>query len=180
MSTRILTARGRLRCLPIAAGLAAISTGAPAAMVSSPSVTTELLRAHNVERAALGLRPLAWDPALAAAAGRYADELARIGDLRHSPRNLRAGQGENLWMGTRNAFRPAHMVANWASEKRMFQPGIFPNSSRARNWADVGHYTQMIWPTTTRMGCGIGSSRGYDFLVCRYSPAGNIDGRRVP
>jgi hypothetical protein len=38
----------------------------------------------------------------------------------------------------------------------------------------------MVWPTTTRVGCAVASNAANDFLVCRYSPAGNIDGRSVP
>ena len=48
--------------------------------------------------------PLAWDVALAGAAAAYARELAGVGALRHSARQTRLGQGENLWMGTRGAF----------------------------------------------------------------------------
>jgi hypothetical protein len=62
----------------------------------------------------------------------------------------------------------------------MFVPGVFPAVSRTGNWIDVAHYTQIVWPTTTRVGCAIYSSRSWDFLICRYSPSGNIDGRRVP
>ena len=61
----------------------------------------------------------------------------------------------------------------------MFFPGIFPATSRTGNWIDVGHYTQMIWPTSQRIGCALASTRSTDYLVCRYSPAGNIDGRWV-
>jgi hypothetical protein len=62
----------------------------------------------------------------------------------------------------------------------MFVPGLFPRVSRTGNWSAVGHYSQMIWPTTTRVGCALASSQLADYLVCRYAPAGNIDGRRVP
>jgi hypothetical protein len=40
----------------------------------------------------------------------------------------------------------------------------------------VAHYTQMVWPTTTQIGCGFYAGRKYDALVCRYSPPGNRDG----
>jgi hypothetical protein len=83
-------------------------------------------------------------------------------------------------MGTPGAFTVEQMIGSWASEKRMFTPGVFPRVSRTGNWTAVGHYSQMIWPTTTRIGCAIASSRSADYLVCRYAPAGNIDGRRVP
>ena len=72
------------------------------------------------------------------------------------------------------------MVARWSAEKGRFRPGIFPAVSRTGNWTHVGHYSQMIWPTTTRLGCAIASGPRSDVLVCRYAPAGNIDGRRVP
>jgi hypothetical protein len=83
-------------------------------------------------------------------------------------------------MGTRGAFPAEQMVASWSGERRQFRRGTFPSVSRTGNWADVGHYSQMIWPTTTRVGCAIASSARLDVLVCRYAPAGNIDGRRVP
>jgi hypothetical protein len=71
------------------------------------------------------------------------------------------------------------MVSDWASERRMFQAGLFPAVSRTGNWADVAHYTQIVWPTTTRVGCALASNGRTDYLVCHYSPAGNIDGRPV-
>ena len=151
-----------------------------AAPFRSANVPFVVLDAHNRERALAGVAPLGWDLALAAAAGAYARQLAPLGTLRHSSRQARPGQGENLWMGTRGAFPVQAMVASWAAEKAYFRPGIFPAVSRRGNWADVGHYSQMIWPTTTHLGCAIASSARFDVLVCRYAPAGNIDGRRVP
>lgn len=147
---------------------------------SGGSFASDMLKSHNDERAAVAVRPLVWDTQIGAAAAAYATELAASGTLRHSQKGTRQGQGENLWIGTRGAFPPRAMVANWASEKSMFLPGIFPNVSRTRNWADVAHYTQIIWPETVSLGCGIGSSRQFDVLVCRYSPAGNRDARSLP
>jgi len=83
-------------------------------------------------------------------------------------------------MGTRGVFSPEQMIGSWLMERSQFRPGIFPYVSRTGNWLTVAHYTQIVWPTTTRVGCAIHSSRSWDFLICRYSPPGNIDGRRVP
>jgi hypothetical protein len=138
-----------------------------------------VLAAHNIARAQAGVSGLLWDPALVSGAAAYAQQMATTGVFQHSNRRARPGTGENLWMGTRGAFSLETMVGNWASEKRQFVPGIFPNNSRSGNWMDVGHYTQMIWPTTTRVGCALASNRTTDYFVCRYSPAGNIDGRPV-
>ena len=135
-----------------------------------------LLSAHNRERAQVGSRPLAWDPALAVAATAYANQLAREGRLRHSPKQHRPGQGENLWLGTRGAYPVGTMVGSWTGERRVFRRGRFPDNSRTGRWSDVGHFTAIIWPTTSRVGCGIGRSARWEVLVCRYSPSGNVDG----
>jgi hypothetical protein len=139
-----------------------------------------IIAVHNVERALAHVPPVRWDSGLAGQAASYARWLAATGMFRHSDRRSRGGTGENLWMGTRGAFSIEQMIGGWVSERRSFVPGTFPYVSRTRSWADVGHYTQMIWPTTTRVGCAIASARGNDVLVCRYGPAGNVDGRPVP
>ena len=97
----------------------------------------------------------------------------------HSPRAGRSGQRENLSRGLPGA-NALQMVGYWSIEKQIFEPGVFPNVSRTGNWEDVAHYTQMIWKTTTHVGCGIASGRTGEFMVCRYSPPGNADGRLVP
>jgi hypothetical protein len=154
-------------------------TPAPAATLAT-QFPTRILAAHNVERARMSMPPLAWDDALGVGAATYAQQMAFTGTFQHSNRQARRGIGENLWMGTHGAFSIEAMVGGWAAEKRYFLPGIFPNNSRTGNWEDVGHYTQMIWPTTTRVGCAIASTRRIDYLVCRYATAGNMDGRKLP
>ncbi len=166
-------------------GAAAAQSGLPRMLYSrgpvSPEASVgELLARHNVDRRQAGVPALAWDPALAQGAQTYANELARLNLLRDSPKVVRRGLGENLWMGTRNYFRPSHMVDAWASERSMFTSGAFPALSRTGSWADVGHYTQMIWPSTQRVGCAIAKSARADVLVCRYWPSGNVDGQRDP
>lgn len=166
--------------------LAAITVAPMQAIAVAPSaaaldpVSMQLLQAHNRERALVGAPPLAWDPQLARSAFSYGPVLAAMGRLQHSPRASRPGQRENLWRGTARAFLPAQMVASWAAERRYFRPGIFPAVSTTGNWLDVSHYTQMIWRSTTRVGCAVYRTRQWDYLICRYSPPGNQDGKRVP
>ena len=146
----------------------------------STRVAMRVVQLHNQTRASAGVQPIYWDAALAAAADRYAVELARTVRWGHSSPATRPGQGENLWMGTRGAFSVDQMVGSWASEGRWFQRGRFPQVSATGNWAEVGHYSQMIWPGTLRVGCAVRSSARNDYLVCRYSPAGNVVGVTVP
>lgn len=144
------------------------------------TLPARLLAAHNEARRAVGVAPLRWDPALAAAAATYGPGLAALGGrLQHSPRASRPGQAENLWMGSRGAYTPEQMVAYWVDERNQFRAGIFPAVSTTGNWADVGHYTQMIWPSTTTVGCAIHRAASFDYLICRYTPRGNADGQRV-
>ena len=139
-----------------------------------------LLAAHNRERRAIGVPPLRWSPFLADHARLWALELARTGSFRHSPPAMRKGEGENLFMGTTGAYRYEEMIGYFIGEARDFRPGRFPQVSRTGKWQDVGHYTQLIWPTTTEVGCAIATGRGQEYLVCRYAPPGNVVGERVP
>jgi hypothetical protein len=168
----------------IGVALALASASAGAAIAASPSMLPSqfpgrVLAVHNMVRAQVGSAGLVWDNALGTAAARYALQLAMTNVFQHSDRKARPGTGENLWMGTRGSYSVETMVGHWASERRLFVPGTFPNNSRSGNWEDIGHYTQMIWPTTTRVGCALASNATRDYLVCRYSPAGNIDGHVV-
>jgi Cysteine-rich secretory protein family len=175
----------RLIAAPLAAALFSLAMQAPAAAAAASNnfasqFPARILAVHNAARAQAGVQPLAWDPALGNAAATYAMQLALTNSFQHSDRRARPGTGENLWMGTHGYYSYDAMVGGWASERRYFVPGVFPSVSRSGNWEDVGHYTQMVWPTTTRVGCAVASNARNDFLVCRYSPAGNIDGRPVP
>ena len=136
-----------------------------------------MIAAHNRARRAYGVAPLAWDEGLARDAAAYARVLARSGRFQHDPQQgRRVRQGENLWMGTRGAYSYAEMIGILIAERRHFRPGRFPNVSRTGNWSHVGHYTQVIWPATQRVGCATAANARNDYLVCRYSPAGNIAG----
>ncbi len=172
----------RLLIVIAALSVSTAAVPAPSTLTISPATATamRIVAFHNQLRAAAGVQPLYWDSGLAAAADAYAVELAQTGRWQHSPSATRFGQGENLWMGTRGAFTVDQMLGSWASEGRMFRPGRFPQVSRTGNWAEVGHYTQMIWRESARVGCAVRSSRRFDYLVCRYSPAGNVMGVPVP
>lgn len=146
----------------------------------STPMGAEILALHNSERLRVGVPPMGWDPALEVAAIAYARTLAASGRFAHSPAASRIGQGENLWRGTPQAYRIADMVRPWLGERRLFRPGLFPDVSANGRWQDVGHYSQIIWRGSTRLGCGLASSRSFDVLVCRYAPAGNVVGVAVP
>ena len=133
---------------------------------------TRVLAAHNAVRAEVGAPPLDWSPELAADAGAWAETLARKGRLQHDGQGQ---QGENLWMGTANAFSIEEMVGAWADERVDYRHGAFPNV--ADRGKVVGHYTQMVWRSTTEVGCATARTPAEEVLVCRYSPPGNWIGQ---
>lgn len=136
-----------------------------------------MIAGHNKARLQYGVSPLVWDQTLARDAAVYAQQLARIGRFEHDRQAGRSPrQGENLFMGTRSAYSYADMIGLLVEEGRYFRPGRFPNVSRTGSVWHVGHYTQIIWPTSQRVGCATASNRTNDYLVCRYLPAGNIVG----
>jgi uncharacterized protein YkwD len=150
----------------------------PARAEAPGSFEVRLLAAHNHERLRIGIAPLRWSPVLAAQALVWANDLARRGVFEHS--KDRNGAGENLWMGTSGYYPPEAMVGAFVGEGRYFHPGKFPEVSTTGRWQDVGHYTQLIWPGTSEVGCALAQGGGRDILVCRYFPAGNMIGAQVP
>jgi hypothetical protein len=70
------------------------------------------------------------------------------------------------------------MVDTWGAEKKFFREGLFPDC-RTNKSAVIGHYTQMVWRNTQAVGCALVSSDHNDYLVCRYSPPGNVTGQKV-
>jgi hypothetical protein len=137
-----------------------------------------ILDLHNQLRADVKAQPLRWNPVLADHAQDYARIMADGGQMVHSPRQGRELERENLALSPRGVTVPLELVRVWGNERRFFRPGIFPNVCSGE-WSQCAHYTQMIWPTTTDIGCGFYSGRRYDALVCRYSPPGNRDGSPV-
>ncbi len=161
--------------------LGLVAAGVATADDSNPPnrFSTELLSAHNLERARFGAPGLRWSPKLAREAREWAEVLASEGQMRHASAAERKGAGENLWMGPAGAYSASFMVEAFVAEKQYFVPGTFPKISRTGNWRDVGHYTQVVWSGTQELGCAVVRNSRDDFLVCRYWPAGNTYGEDI-
>lgn len=168
----------RILCAAAVAASAPLMTGA---VDRTTGIEQRLLAAHNRERARVGVPALAWDEALAADAAGWAEALARTDSFEHSPADPSDPNvpGENLWAGTPGAWAPEEMVGYWVAEKRDYKPGIFPAVSHSGDLEQVGHYTQLIWRRTRKVGCALARSSKEDILVCRYSEGGNVVGEAV-
>ena len=129
----------------------------PPAQFRPIAIAGPLLAAHNRERAGFGSPPLAWDPGLAAVATAYANQLAREGRLRHSPKQQRPGQGEICGSDARR-LPVATMIA--VDERApAFPPWAIPQQQPHRPLCPRRPFHPIIWPTTSRVGCGIADRR---------------------
>ncbi|XP_013856574.1 peptidase inhibitor 16 [Austrofundulus limnaeus] len=120
--------------------------------------------------------PLKWDSGLKLIAEAYAAKCI----WNHNPELEETG--ENLYAGT-GALDLRVAVEKWFMERLYYD---FQNNSCDEDKM-CGHYTQMVWADTHRVGCAIhscNSMEGLDwdqrtsFLVCNYYPAGNYEGER--
>lgn len=163
------------------AALAAMCLAMPAGAqdaVNHPFAETLLIK-HNRARAQVDVPDLKWSPKLAAEARVWAKQMARDDRMYHSTNEQRRNAGENLWRGTTGYYRAEDMMDAFLSERTMFRRGTFPEVSTTGKWADVAHYTQIIWPATEEVGCALVTGRRHDFLACRYWPSGNWVGQPV-
>ncbi len=126
-----------------------------------------LLAVHNQARREVGVPPLAWSDGMAEYAQRWADKLAsedRFDHRQNSP------YGENLAIA-RTARDAAGM---WYGEKNRYNG----QTMDGRNFMTFGHYTQMVWRNSTRIGCGKATVNGRTIWVCNYDPPGNMIGSK--
>ncbi|KAI8895426.1 CAP domain-containing protein [Globomyces pollinis-pini] len=122
----------------------------------------ECIAAHNNARSGKGLPPLSWDSGLASSAQNWANTIGGKA-LKHSG----GPSGENIYGGGGGCQAAVSM---FMSEERFYNPKApIGNAGQANGFDKVGHYTQVMWRGTTRVGCGKSS----DKIVCQYTPRGN-------
>ena len=129
-----------------------------------------ILNAHNSERKLVGTTNLTWDNSLEEFAANWASTLAyRDNGLSHRPNNR---YGENCyWTGARE-IQPEEVILAFNEEKHDYQYGPVTGS----NNIGTGHYTQVVWYRTTRVGCAAVTAPSGIFVVCNYDPPGNLIG----
>ncbi|KAL7074931.1 hypothetical protein ACQ4LE_006082 [Meloidogyne hapla] len=47
------------------------------------------------------------------------------------------------------------------------------------NWYPTGHFSQMAWWNTNKLGCGLAYCSGRTYIVCQYNPPGNYMGQKI-
>lgn len=137
-----------------------------------------VLEHHNKVRRDVGSPPLQWSDRLSAFAQRWAEKLAKDGcDMEHRPRTGEWAQqyGENIFWGSADSYTPLDASESWYEEIADYRYGVLDYN----NWYKTGHYTQMVWNTTTKMGMGKAYCAGGEvIIVANYDPPGNMMGRK--
>ncbi|XP_050124450.1 pathogenesis-related protein PRB1-3-like [Malus sylvestris] len=144
-------------------------------ILRAPTATPqEFLKVHNNVRWKIGLPPLQWDEKLAAVARVYTKTRATI-DCRmvHSMGRY----GENIfWGGGKQPWGARFAVNSWSHEKLFYD--YKTNSCKPGQMC--GHYTQMVWKDTKRLGCAreVCSNGAGELVICNYDPPGNWAGEK--
>ncbi|MEU6102019.1 CAP family protein [Streptomyces flaveolus] len=148
--------------------------------VTDEAFNQDCLAAHNQYRARHGASPLRLDDEAVAHAERRARAASTQDGLAPSPGA--AGWGENRYWFATYEDDPASCEeavrlwyeGRWTGGYDWDRPGYSP---------DTGAFTQVVWKSTDRLGCGraAGKPDGEEsyrtYIVCSYAPAGNVIGR---
>jgi pathogenesis-related protein 1 len=132
----------------------------------------------NVVRAAVSTTPplpdMTWSDTIAGVAQAYANTLAAGGcNLVHSGNKL---YGENLAWFSGSPGTAKETVDLWAGEKACYTYGPVTTTNQCTQCSSCGHYTQLVWRSTTEVGCGVATCTNSEVWVCNFSPPGNYIG----
>ncbi|KAI5454662.1 hypothetical protein NCC49_003553 [Naganishia albida] len=161
----------------------ASSTKAPATTTTALPVTNNnavsltadeqrMLNEHNTFRAKYGASPLKWNPTLATYAKNYASQCKWAHSGGPYGENLASSYGYSDPIGTG--------LTGWENEASKYDYNN-PAFSSA-----TGHFTQMVWKSTTELGCALVSCAANtlyqapsssSYLICEYNKPGNYQGQ---
>ncbi|XP_008203512.1 uncharacterized protein LOC103315588 isoform X2 [Nasonia vitripennis] len=135
----------------------------------------ECLKHHNTLRALHNSPDLVIDIKLNDFAQDWALTLAGKDIFEHRKEN---NYGENLYVGYNSdpewKLDPQVPVQSWYDEISAYKFG----EPRPKNIAAVGHFTQLVWKGSEKLGVGRAVSKtGKVYVVCNYEPAGNVVGQ---
>ncbi len=145
-----------------------------------------IVAAHNKWRAEVGVGKLSYSTELEASAQAWADSLKQTNhcQMRHSKPDGR--YGENLYWASaviwsdgrreQQKVTAAKAVDAWGGEKQDYD---YADNSCASGKM-CGHYTQMVWKTSEKVGCAyaVCDDSKEQVWVCQYQPAGNWVGHK--
>lgn len=134
----------------------------------------EALKTHNLYRKEHQAPSMGLDAELCKSAADYAEYLSKTDTFEHSGDEE---NGENLYWSwssdPRWVVEGAEPVRSWYEECRGY------NYTREPRDTESGHFTQLVWDDSTRLGVGVTRSQttGKFYVVMKYWPPGNFIGK---
>ena len=130
------------------------------------------------------LPPVSWDASLADSVYNYAIgcQGGTNGLLSHNANRSTDYQalggsgyvGENIYGSSGSGATPDDAVSLWMSEASSYDYA-------SGNIGSAGHYTQIVWRDSVRIGCAIVDCPALTYhntVICDYAPGGNISGQK--
>ena len=154
-------------------------------VLSHKDLFSGILEAHNGVRLKHGLQALRWSDSLAAYSQEWANHLGSSGSCKMVHRSGTPPYGENLfwasplsWTTGETAVQDVtikDVVKAWTDEEKWYNY----RSNSCEPGKQCGHYTQIVWQNTTKVGCAmkVCADKSQSW-VCSYDPAGNYVGQR--
>ncbi|XP_073080460.1 peptidase inhibitor 16 isoform X5 [Manis javanica] len=152
----------------------------PAAALSDDEKRA-MVELHNLYRAqasppAANMLQMRWDEELAAFAKAYAQQCV------WGHNKERGRRGENLFAITDEGMDVPLAMEEWHHEREHYNL----SAATCHRGQMCGHYTQVVWAKTERIGCGSHfceklqgvEETNIQLLVCNYEPPGNVKGQR--
>ena len=140
---------------------------------------TALVNRHNTLRKKHQAGALTKLTDIAKLAQNTANKCKSAGTLQHSGTSYNGKwMGQNLYVSGGAAPTGAAVANYWYSENKNYDYA----KGTGKNNAVVGHFTQLVWKATTKIGCAVaeGTWSGYKpsyFVCCNYFPGGNVQGQ---
>ncbi|XP_053384400.1 cysteine-rich venom protein-like isoform X2 [Mercenaria mercenaria] len=151
----------------------------PSDSVTASGVSDEnkqtILDAHNTARrsvspTASNMMLMTWDDEIANTAQRWAENCVLGHDGSYDRYAYgRFSVGQNLAMGQADW---SSAIKAWEDEKDDYDF----TTNRSPNGKEIGHYTQMVWAKSSKIGCGYARCHTTNYYVCNYGPGGNSGG----
>ncbi|PNY24291.1 Cell wall protein PRY3, partial [Tolypocladium capitatum] len=160
----------------------------PAPLLNLGNYQQTMIDQHNVHRRNHSAPDLAWDGTLA----QYATNTANTCVFQHDMNQGYGGYGQNLASWGSSGFIDDLLVKMAASgvteqwyngEVTSWQYYGQPNPPPGTDIDKWGHFTQVVWKSSTKVGCatvkcpaGTVLSLESWYTVCNYNPPGNFGG----
>ncbi|CAL8247671.1 unnamed protein product [Lota lota] len=139
------------------------------------AIQTQIVAKHNAFRRAVqppatNMLKMSWSDDVAASSQTWLDKCV----IDHGPASSRMlndyEMGENLFFSSYRADWDT-VITSWHNEVNHYQ---YPNGSV--DGKPVGHYTQVVWNSSWKVGCGVTKCGSLYFYGCQYYRAGNFVG----